>query len=87
MQAISPDDTKIEIEVSDTGCGISPEDLPKIKTKFFRANHNKRGSGIGLAVAEEIITAHSGTLEVFSEVGMGTSVVIMLPTVRPQKTG
>lgn len=87
VQAISPDDTKIEIEVSDTGCGISPEDLPKIKTKFFRANHNKRGSGIGLAVAEEIITAHSGTLEVFSEVGMGTSVVIMLPTVRPQKTG
>lgn len=87
VQAISPDDTKIEIEVSDTGCGISPEDLPKIKTKFFRANHNKRGSGIGLAVAEEIISAHSGTLEVFSEVGMGTSVVIMLPTVRPQKTG
>lgn len=87
VQAICPDENKIEIEVSDTGCGISPEDLPKIKTKFFRANHNKRGSGIGLAVAEEIITAHSGTLEVFSELGMGTSVVIMLPTVRPQKTG
>ncbi|MDE7294533.1 MAG: HAMP domain-containing histidine kinase [Oscillospiraceae bacterium] len=87
VQAISPDDTKIEIEVSDTGCGISPEDLPKIKTKFFRANHNKRGSGIGLAVADEIISAHSGTLEVFSEVGIGTSVVIVLPVVRPQKNG
>lgn len=79
VQAIQPDENRIEIEISDTGCGISPEDLPKIKTKFFRANHNKRGSGIGLAVAEEIITQHSGTIEVFSEQGMGTSVVIMLP--------
>lgn len=83
VQAIQPDENRIEIEVSDTGCGISPEDLPKIKTKFFRANHNKRGSGIGLAVADEIITMHSGTLEVFSEQGMGTSVVIMLP-VKPK---
>lgn len=79
VQAVQPDENRIEIEVSDTGCGISPEDLPKIKTKFFRANHNKRGSGIGLAVADEIISMHSGTLEVFSEQGMGTSVVIMLP--------
>lgn len=79
VQAILSDENKIEIEVSDTGCGISPEDLPKIKTKFFRANHNKRGSGIGLAVADEIITMHSGTLEVFSEQGMGTTVVIVLP--------
>lgn len=79
VQAILADENRIEIEVSDTGCGIFPEDLPKIKTKFFRANHNKRGSGIGLAVADEIITMHSGTLEVFSEQGMGTTVVIMLP--------
>ena len=79
VQAILADENRIEIEVSDTGCGISPEDLPKIKTQFFRANHNKRGSGIGLAVADEIITMHSGTLEVFSEQGMGTTVVIMLP--------
>ncbi len=79
VQAILADENRIEIEVSDTGCGISPEDLPKIKTKVFRANHNKRGSGIGLAVADEIITMHSGTLEVFSEQGMGTTVVIMLP--------
>ncbi len=79
VQAVQSDENRIEIEVSDTGCGISPEDLPKIKTKFFRANHNKRGSGIGLAVADEIITQHSGSLEVFSEQGMGTSVVIMLP--------
>ncbi|MGN0637722.1 MAG: ATP-binding protein [Huintestinicola sp.] len=85
VQAILADENKIEIEVSDTGCGISPEDLPKIKTKFFRANHNKRGSGIGLAVADEIITMHSGTLEVFSEQGMGTTVVIVLPVKQEMK--
>ncbi len=85
VQAILADENRIEIEVSDTGCGISPEDLPKIKTKFFRANHNKRGSGIGLAVADEIITMHSGTLEVFSEQGMGTTVVIMLPVKQEMK--
>lgn len=79
VQAVQTDEGRIEIEVSDTGCGISPEDLPKIKTKFFRANHIKRGSGIGLAVADEIIAMHGGSLEVFSEFGVGTSVVISLP--------
>lgn len=85
VQAILANENRIEIEVSDTGCGISPQDLPKIKTKFFRANHNKRGSGIGLAVADEIINMHSGTLEVFSEQGMGTTVVIMLPVKQEMK--
>ena len=37
VQAVQPDENHIEIEVSDTGCGITPEDLPKVKTKFFRA--------------------------------------------------
>ena len=83
VQAVLADENRIEIEISDTGCGITPEDLPKIKTKFFRANHIKRGSGIGLAVADEIIAMHNGTLEVFSEQGVGTSVVIMLP-VKPK---
>ncbi|MBQ3936114.1 MAG: HAMP domain-containing histidine kinase, partial [Ruminococcus sp.] len=42
---------EICISISDTGMGISAEDLPKVKTKFFKANHTRRGSGIGLAVA------------------------------------
>ena len=82
--SLTPDD-RIEIDVTDNGCGISSEDLPKIKTKFFRANHIKRGSGIGLAVADEIMTLHDGSLDIFSEQGVGTSVIISLPIVNASK--
>ncbi len=72
---------KIEISISDTGCGISAVDLPKIKTKFYKANHSRRGSGIGLAVANEIVIMHNGQLDILSEQGVGTTVVITLPSV------
>ncbi len=69
----------IVIEVEDTGCGISAADLPKIKTKFYKANLTRRGSGIGLAVADEIIQMHGGRLDVSSVEGEGTTVTITLP--------
>lgn len=69
----------IQIVVEDNGCGIKESDLPRIKTKFFKANHTRRGSGIGLAVADEIITMHGGTLEVQSQENVGTTVIITLP--------
>ena len=72
---------EICISVSDTGIGISKEDLPKIKTKFFKANHTRRGSGIGLAVADEIIERHNGRLMINSEQGVGTTVMITLPCI------
>lgn len=79
VQAMLPDDEHIEIDVSDTGCGISKEDLPKIKTKFYKANYTRRGSGIGLAVADEIIAMHGGRLDIESEENVGTTVKIILP--------
>lgn len=69
----------IEITVADTGCGISAQDLPKIKTKFYKANSTRRGSGIGLALANEIVSMHGGELLVDSTEGVGTTVTILLP--------
>ena len=79
------EDNEVCISISDTGMGISKEDLPKVKTKFFKANHTRRGSGIGLAVADEIIQRHGGTLEINSEQGVGTTVMITLPCIEQKK--
>ena len=70
------------IIVRDRGCGIKSTDLPKIKTKFYKANHTRRGSGIGLGVADEIVELHGGTLTIESEIGVGTAVTILLPPKR-----
>lgn len=73
-------DGKIHVSVKDTGCGIKESDLSKVKTKFYKANHTRRGSGIGLAVADEIIAMHGGKLEIYSAgEGKGTTVTIILP--------
>lgn len=69
----------VKIIISDNGCGISKNDLPRIKEKFYKANNSARGSGIGLAVTDEIIKLHKGSLTIDSEVGNGTTVVISLP--------
>lgn len=69
----------IKIIISDTGCGIPQKDLPHVKQKFFKGNLTRRGSGIGLAVADEIVCLHGGTLEIDSEENKGTAVTIILP--------
>ena len=74
----------VQIVVSDTGVGISKEDLPNIKNKFYKANKTRPGSGIGLALADEIIRRHKGRLDIDSEEGVGTTVTIMLPVAPPE---
>lgn len=73
---------RVEIKISDNGCGIAKEDLPKVKNRFYKANNTVRGSGIGLAVADELISLHRGKLEIESELGKGTVVSIILPTIQ-----
>ena len=73
-------DGNVVVSVTDTGVGIKKSDLAKVKTKFYKANHTRRGSGIGLAVADEIISLHGGTLDITSQgEGLGTTVTISLP--------
>lgn len=71
---------EIRICIADNGCGIAAEDLPRIKEKFYKANLSVKGSGIGLAVCDEIITMHHGNLNIESQEGEGTQVTITLPT-------
>ena len=69
----------IKIVVTDSGCGISAEDLPRVKEKFYKANQKVGGSGIGLAVADEIMNLHHGSLNIESGEGVGTTVTLTLP--------
>ena len=69
----------VKIAIADQGCGISKEDLPHVKEKFYKANVSVRGSGIGLAVTNEIVNLHHGKLEIDSKEGKGTLVTIYLP--------
>lgn len=75
----------VRIVVKDTGVGIPAEDLDHVKEKFFKSNKTVRGSGIGLAVADEIIKQHQGLLFVESTEGVGTTVTIVLPLYEPEE--
>jgi two-component system NtrC family sensor kinase len=77
-------DGRVEVRVSDTGCGIAPDDLPKIWQPFFstkRSNDKaeKKGIGLGLAICRSIITDHGGTIDAESCPGQGTTFTIRLP--------
>lgn len=70
----------VRVSIRDTGCGIPAEHLPNVKKKFYKANQLVRGSGIGLAVADEIARLHGGSLDIQSQEGVGTTVTFSLPT-------
>lgn len=78
-------DNMIKIIVADNGFGIAQEDIPKIKDKFYKANQKINGSGIGLAVADEIIKLHKGSLDIDSSLDVGTTVTISIPIYENQE--
>lgn len=69
--------------ISDTGIGISEEDLPHIFDRFYRVDKvrspSEGGSGLGLAICKQIAEAHGGKIEVQSEVGRGSTFSVFLP--------
>ncbi len=73
------DGTYVTIAIRDHGPGIAPEELPFVKKKFYKGNSKVRGTGIGLAVSDEIVTMHGGTLTLENAPGGGTLVKVSLP--------
>lgn len=69
---------RLHITISDTGCGISKEQLPTIFDPFV--TYKKQGTGLGLAICDHIIKAHGGTITVESTPGVGTTFLVTLET-------
>jgi two-component system phosphate regulon sensor histidine kinase PhoR len=76
-----PDSASMLITVSDTGAGISPEDLPRVFERFFKADRSRSsgGTGLGLAIARHIVEAHGGRIWAESPAGQGTRIHFRLP--------
>jgi PAS domain S-box-containing protein len=72
------------IAVTDTGCGIKPDDLDKIFTPFFTTKPAGQGTGLGMTIVQQIIKEHGGTMTVSSEPDSGTKIILRLP-VDPQQ--
>jgi two-component system NtrC family sensor kinase len=81
--ATRPDSSKtfIEIEIADTGVGISKENLDRIFDPFFTTKGTGHGTGLGLAISYGIVKKHGGTIEVDSEIGIGTTFIVRLPII------
>ena len=74
-----PEQRRIKIDFSDTGCGIAPEHLPTIFDPFFTTRGPNKGTGLGLSIAHTLIDANKGTIEVHSILNRGSTFSIFLP--------
>jgi two-component system heavy metal sensor histidine kinase CusS len=72
----------IKIVVTDTGCGIAPEHLPKLFDRFYQADPSRRkgGTGLGLALVKSIMNLHVGSVAIISQPGAGTEAVLQFPS-------
>ena len=77
--SITHENRNIVIRIRDYGPGISEDELPLVKKKFYKGSSKARGSGIGLAVCDEIVLKHRGTLTLENAEGGGTLVTVELP--------
>lgn len=81
------DSSKLEIEVTDSGPGVGPEDLDRVFERFYRVDKTRArklgGTGLGLPIARTIIEAHGGTMTAASDPGEGTTISITVPLSSP----
>jgi two-component system phosphate regulon sensor histidine kinase PhoR len=82
--AVHQSDTEVAITVTDEGCGIPPEHLPRIFERFYVVDKSRSrklgGTGLGLAIVKHIAQAHGGRVAVESTPGQGSTFTIYLPT-------
>lgn len=79
---ILSENDEVIVKIRDFGAGIPEDELPLVKKKFYKGSSRARGTGIGLAVCDEIVQMHGGTLTLENAVGGGTLVTIRLPLSR-----
>ena len=75
------ENNRVRISIADTGAGISPDVLAKIRDPFFTTKDVGKGTGLGLSIVDQIISSHGGELHIESEPDKGTTVTIVLPVV------
>ncbi len=76
---------QIIVEIEDTGTGIHPEEISRIFERFYQVDKSRsgggRGTGLGLSIANEIIQAHGGSIDVKSQMGIGSCFKVKIPVV------
>lgn len=79
------DDSRVWVEIQDTGEGIAKENLGRIFDPFFTTKAVGKGTGLGLSLSYGIVKKHFGSIDVFSEQGIGTRFRVTLPIQHPQE--
>ena len=79
MIGLRASDGQVEVKVTDFGAGMTPEVKDRAFEPFFTTRASGEGGGMGLSIAKNIVDAHKGTMDVQTEVGMGTTVTVTLP--------
>lgn len=81
-------DQQVGLQITDTGRGIAPDDLPHIFERFYRGRHARHadvpGTGLGLAIVKEVVDLHHGQIEVVSQLDRGTTFTVWLPPYSPK---
>ena len=84
---ISHNSNEVEVSITDTGIGISPEELDSIFERFYKTgksrNRSNNGNGMGLAIVKKMVSLHHGSIKVKSTIGQGTTIIVRLPIVPP----
>lgn len=79
---LEQNDNKAQIIIEDTGCGIAPENLSNIFSRYYQVVNTKGGTGIGLSLAKQLAEIHHGSIVVESEIGKGSTFIVQFPVVK-----